>query len=449
MRNDTHSFTPIDALELFEDAPCGYHALTADGEYLYVNRTEARWLGYEPAEITGRPCADFIAADSVALFQRSYQALVEEGQAIQVLALRLLRRDGSTIEVHLSVSAVRDASGAFRYAHATITEALPIPPTVAEQILDANPDLVLAWDMQEGRALYVNAPARSLLGNATRSPARPGRLPLEGYLPEEDLPLLRTLIHHIAAAHDGEACEAEFRVRVAPHIVRWLRCRGVALERGIDGNPVHILFIAQDVTERRKSELLLAEHARKFHQLTERLVGHQADLERRNARLTDLAATDGLTGLLNHVAFQERLEVEFRSARRSHRELCLLLLDIDYFKVLNDTWGHPAGDKALRSVAHCLRIHVRQNDILARYGGEEFAVILTDTTQEMGEAIAERFRRAVEAIPDSPQSLTVSVGLACLQPTTTDRDFLIAAADRALYSAKRRGRNCVVAAEEN
>jgi diguanylate cyclase (GGDEF)-like protein len=162
-----------------------------------------------------------------------------------------------------------------------------------------------------------------------------------------------------------------------------------------------------------------------------------------------LAVTDGLTGLFNHRYFQNRLERSLGLTRELGQSLGLLMIDIDYFKQYNDLNGHIAGDVALREMAALLRGCVKRGDTVARYGGEEFAVVLFDTDEPGAVKVAERLRGEVQRI-DFPNEqvlpgghLTISVGLAMFPRDAGDRPGLIARADRALYAAKRGGRNRV------
>jgi diguanylate cyclase (GGDEF)-like protein len=155
------------------------------------------------------------------------------------------------------------------------------------------------------------------------------------------------------------------------------------------------------------------------------------------------ATVDELTGLANHRRFQEVLAHETLRTRRSGRPLALALLDIDDFKLINDTYGHQQGDVVLAAVADVVRGACRATDEPARYGGEELAVILSDTDLDGAYTVAESMRRAIAAmsVPGSP-GVTASVGVAVLPPYGTgDPAALIAAADAALYEAKRAGKN--------
>jgi diguanylate cyclase (GGDEF)-like protein len=182
-------------------------------------------------------------------------------------------------------------------------------------------------------------------------------------------------------------------------------------------------------------------------------LARQTGLSLENVELHDRvqrqAVTDDLTGLFNHRRFQEVIASEVAAARRYDRPLALLLLDIDDFKAINDTHGHQQGDVVLREVGRVLRECSREIDEPARYGGEEMAVALPQTDLEGAYAIAERVRRAVEAlaIPRLDGSGSLSVTVSCgVAAGSDDKDALVADADAALYSAKRAGKNRTVRA---
>ncbi|MFZ0376387.1 MAG: diguanylate cyclase [Solirubrobacteraceae bacterium] len=163
------------------------------------------------------------------------------------------------------------------------------------------------------------------------------------------------------------------------------------------------------------------------------------------------AITDELTGLANHGRFQELLNSEIEQVRRYHHPIGLIMLDIDDFKAVNDTYGHPQGDAVLRQVARVLRENSRDADSPARYGGEELSLILPHTDLEGAHAIAERIRTAVEGLrvpsTDGSGVLRVTASVGVTASTAGHKDALIADADGALYEAKRRGKNCTVAIE--
>jgi len=168
-------------------------------------------------------------------------------------------------------------------------------------------------------------------------------------------------------------------------------------------------------------------------------------------RERERASRDGLTGLYNRREFDRLLQSAVAREDRQDGRFALLLLDIDHFKRLNDTWGHPSGDGALRNTARLLERHLRKGDHAARYGGEEFAAILPGADEKGARLLAERIRKAVseaevEMAPGQNARVTVSLGVGVWPDDGREPEALLAAADRALYAAKQGGRDRVVAA---
>jgi two-component system cell cycle response regulator len=165
-------------------------------------------------------------------------------------------------------------------------------------------------------------------------------------------------------------------------------------------------------------------------------------------RMETMATTDGLTGLTNHRTFQEKFSEVLERAQRHGHKASILLCDVDHFKKVNDTYGHPVGDEVLRRVARVLQDVARKIDITARYGGEEFVVILDHADIEQARAVAERIRievgKLVVESDKGPFKVTQSIGVAAFPADGETKAALIEHADHALYHAKRSGRNRVV-----
>ncbi|HEY9854224.1 MAG TPA: diguanylate cyclase [Stenomitos sp.] len=184
---------------------------------------------------------------------------------------------------------------------------------------------------------------------------------------------------------------------------------------------------------------LLEEQERQIHELERALqLVHEAQIK---------AVTDGLTGLFNHLFFKEQLINAMAEAERYGTPLSVIMVDLDHFKRINDTYGHQTGDEVLRQASACLRQTVRDSDIVARYGGEEMAVLLPHTDGAGGALAAERIRAAIAAMPlrtiaGEPFTVTASLGVASLRAGSTAVE-LLERADKALYTAKHRGRNQV------
>lgn len=197
----------------------------------------------------------------------------------------------------------------------------------------------------------------------------------------------------------------------------------------------HVIEVAQRLAEEQERKAALEETRRRLRQ--------------QNGMLRELAVIDELTGLHNRRYLDQRLAYEIERFERYHHPLAVALLDVDFFKRVNDTHGHGAGDEVLKQLAHVATEQVRRVDMVGRYGGEEFAVVMPDTDREGAERALERLRDAVAATPFDTAAgklqITISAGVACLAGQWRgDKESVLRAADRALYQAKAQGRNRVV-----
>ncbi|WP_432698525.1 diguanylate cyclase [Marinobacterium sp. YM272] len=192
-----------------------------------------------------------------------------------------------------------------------------------------------------------------------------------------------------------------------------------------NGQVEHLGLIIDDMTDAATSHLQLAQA---------------------NRELQVLSRTDSLTGLNNRGYWEECLEHEYNRFLRSEQPCCLVMLDIDHFKTINDTYGHPAGDKAIRALSELIRRHIRNTDIAGRYGGEEFGILLPDTRDTQAEVLAERLRLAVQGLEITHRDhqsfvFTVSLGIAQATLDDSDHDHWLRRADQALYQSKLQGRD--------
>ena len=177
-------------------------------------------------------------------------------------------------------------------------------------------------------------------------------------------------------------------------------------------------------------------------------------LDAANKELVRISSSDGLTGVANRRFFDETIALEWRRARRHSNSIAMLMCDVDFFKLFNDTYGHQAGDDCLRKVATAISLNTeRPSDLVARYGGEEFVVVLPETTIGGALMVAEKIRQAIRELNIAHESspggrVTMSIGIASAAPGFDNPpDDLIHAADKALYRAKREGRDRVCRAD--
>ena len=301
---------------------------------------------------------------------------------------------------------------------------------------------------ESGIILAVNATLLDLLGYG------PGDL--SGRHIEAILPIISRLLYHSYLVSllvmQGRVDEATFSLQVRGGDEVPVLANAVRRERGgatfYDWvfMPMHLRAQYEDEILRAKKALdesvrLQVQANAALREVRVALEAKQAELMEANVRLEALATLDELTGLKNRRAFQDQLDFQIALARRIPSPLSVLIIDIDYFKHINDTFGHPTGDRYLQALATILRHSSREIDMVARYGGEEFVVILPNTSQIDAITVAEKFRKRVEAERWADAPITVSIGASTLSSDIHDRSSLLASADWALYTSKRCGRS--------
>jgi len=168
------------------------------------------------------------------------------------------------------------------------------------------------------------------------------------------------------------------------------------------------------------------------------------ELRRSAEKMYELANTDALTGIANRLRFNTITTYQIENSLRYGAALSMIFFDIDYFKKINDEFGHEFGDKVLRKIAQLIENEIRKSDVIARWGGEEFAIILANTRLNDAEKLAQKLRLCIENHHFEGESLTCSFGVTQLQKEDTNTSFM-KRVDDALYEAKRVGRNCVIA----
>ena len=227
------------------------------------------------------------------------------------------------------------------------------------------------------------------------------------------------------------------------HILKNHRTTSAWLNLSGTRKPEAFILLADDLSDSERDALLqVTDIALDVHgDLIKRL----AEVERENKHLRSLSLTDALTGLYNYRFFYKQLEIEMARTRRTGHSCSLMMIDLDNFKLLNDTWGHVEGNNFLVEVAGTLSQNVRPTDILCRYGGDEFAVIMPATGLFDAMRIGQRLRECASGIPwKLDRAVSASIGLAEYRPDfKQEASEFIDMADRALYKAKKTGKNRV------
>jgi|GEM_PF-3846312 len=306
--------------------------------------------------------------------------------------------------------------------------------------LDAVGDGVWDWNPQT-REIFLSAGWKALIGYGDHAIGNSSE-EWEGRIhPEDRAKCLADMAGHL----DGRTpvFRNEHRIRCADGTYRWILSRGIVVERDRQGRPWRVIGTGSDVTLAKSLETALL-------QRTVELEKAVRSLKENEAELRWLAEIDPLTGVANRRAFLARAEYDLARTRRYDGSLTVAMIDLDHFKLVNDTYGHDAGDLVLRAVAELCRARLRGTDLFGRMGGEEFAALLIETSAEVAFQVLDDIRQAIGvlavALPDGRViSVTASIGFVTLPPAEATVDGLLKLADNALYQAKRTGRNRVVA----
>ncbi|GAX41396.1 diguanylate cyclase with PAS/PAC sensor [Tolypothrix sp. NIES-4075] len=297
-------------------------------------------------------------------------------------------------------------------------------PVARDILIDRMSDGVVVLDVQN-RILDINPAAQNLIGTTAH---------LIGQSADQ---VLSKLQDNIRLYHEYECVKTEILIDSAR--LRYLELQITPLRdrrRQLTGH----LLILRDITQRYQAEIEL-------RQANERLRHHLLEIETLQAQLREQAMQDGLTSLFNRRYFDSSLQRELVRAAQESYPVAVILMDIDYFKKINDTFGHQAGDRVLQVFADLLRQYSRSSDIACRYGGEEFVLALPGMTLNNAYQHAEQIRLSFQAarvkFADREINTTVSGGVCVFPDNGKTNDELLQVADKALYAAKAYGRNCI------
>jgi diguanylate cyclase (GGDEF)-like protein/PAS domain S-box-containing protein len=292
--------------------------------------------------------------------------------------------------------------------------------------LEGAGDGVWDWNLQTGE-LFLSAQEMNVLGYEGEGPVHTNiGAWLERQHPDDMARRKQALDAYLEGRAPLYICE--FRTRGRDGSWRWVLARGMLVSHTPEGKPLRMIGTHADITARKHAEDALRESGEK---------------------LRVLANTDTLTGIANRRHFLEQVEFELARTDRFHNPGALIMLDLDYFKRINDTYGHPVGDAVLRHFTATAQHRLRKIDLLGRLGGEEFGIFLPGTDAQGAMAFADKLRAHIEATPapsdKGPIKFTVSMGVAEFDPEDSALEKLLVRADIALYRAKEGGRNQVKA----
>lgn len=427
-------------------SPLGVFVTEENGECLYTNSTWQRITGMQEAETLGKGWIEAVYPLERERVSQAWHEAIREHKPFYA-TFRFLRPDKLLVWVSMNAAAMWEGERLLGYV-ATVEDISERVQT--EQLIRANEARFRAAVEGSLDAFYLLESARDSHGRIedfifidlnTRGAELISRSREEiiGQRLCELLPINRTagfFEKYVRVVETGESLEEEFAIEAEEIDAAWLHHQVIRVGDGV-------AITTRDITERKQFERQLVEQQAELLQVNGQLESQKEELQQANAKLAAQATTDGLTGLKNHRAFQDKLKEEFARGARYGKPLSVILLDVDRFKQYNDMYGHPAGDVVLKTVAELLETTARETDFVARYGGEEFVVVLPGTGAEKARIAAERFRVAIEQAAWPERPVTASFGITTLTPMFASTAELLSSADQALYRSKQRGRNCV------
>lgn len=303
---------------------------------------------------------------------------------------------------------------------------------IARDLLVENMDEGLLVLDKDNRVVDFNAAARELFSRSDQ--LRVGQL---------IHPLLTRWPHLVEQYFGAEQLDTELVLEAEPKAYFDLHVRPI---RDQQGRLLGRLIIWRDMTTRKRVELALQNANQQLQARVEEVEGLQLQLREQSVR-------DALTGMYNRRYLDETLERECKRAQREFDRLAIVIMDLDWFKSINDTYGHRAGDLALQRIAEFLSAHTRASDIVCRYGGEEFVVVMPGLDLAAALPRIESWRHEIERLviesPNGAFSVTASIGVAIYPVHAKSAEILLHAADDALYAAKREGKNRVTVSERH
>lgn len=405
----------------FEQAAVGIVHTSLDRRYLAVNQKFCAMVGYSRDELLGKDTADIThPEDRVEDGAHRNRLLAGEIQTYTA-EKRYVRKDGSVFSVHRTISLARDSAGQPQYfirVIEDITERRRSEQAQRDidekfrQLANHIPQIFWMTDIEQKSLIYASPAYEQITGRTLAELQSDPRGWIE-IIHEHDRERVKNARKTRAASGDYDI---EYRLVRTDHSIRWIHDRAFPV-RNAKGEAYRIAGIAEDITERKLTQ----------------------------EQLANLAHYDSLTGLPNRVLFNDRLRQAVAQARRNQWILGVLFLDLDRFKLVNDTLGHATGDLLLKQVAARLFQCLRPTDTVGRLSGDEFAVILSELaeTQNAG-YVAQKILDTLSApfdLKGSEVFVTASIGITLYPSDSESIDTLIRDADAAMYSAKAAGRN--------
>lgn len=411
----------------FKQAAIGMALVSLDGKWLKANQSVCKITGYSEED-----WFNFILQGTYSLDLHTdleyVQDLLDEKKKSYQMEKRYLHKDGHIISVLLTVSLARDEMNnplffIFQIQDITERQEFETKLKIFEKVVEITQQAIFITDADHN-IMFVNDGFTQITGFSQDDVQ--GKNPRILKSGKHDNLFYQEMWNSlkIKGQWQGEIWNKNKYGELYPELLN------ISVVKDDGGNTIHYVGVFSDITRIKETERELLEM---------------------NKRLSTLSSIDGLTNLSNRRTFDHALEKEWHRSLRVEKPLSLIMLDLDFFKKFNDTYGHVQGDECLREVAITLKETVnRATDVVARYGGEEFAIILPDTNIEGAKIIAEKVRKRIEGLKiphltsDISEYVTISIGVTSMIPRSElEPLYLVNGADQMLYQAKQNGRNRV------
>ena len=412
---------------ILENIHEGYFEIDLEGRLTFLNDSICRIIGYSKEELMGMDYGQLIDKEESQRVYQEYNEVYTTGKRSDAFSWQIIRRDRKRIYVEGSISLLKDSAGkriGFRVLARDITERKLMEDKLHQEeqrfraLIEHSSDIIVVVDLT-GTITYINPAVEQVLGFKPEE-----RIGYKGFnlVHPDDYKFLVDSFDALVKDASVPVVKGEMRLCHKNGTYRTLEAVGSSL---VNNNVVDAVIVNyRDITERKRAEDMLRQSEQRY---------------------LELSIMDDLTQIYNSRHFYAQLEKEMERSNRYNQPLTLLLLDLDKFKIFNDTYGHVEGDYVLSRLGQVIKRCLRDSDSAYRYGGEEFTIILPVTTTDDGFVTAERiqneFRKEVfTPIPGKEIFVTMSIGLSQYKRNENMKEF-VHRVDKLMYQAKQNGRD--------
>lgn len=406
-------------------------ARESDNVILYLNRNAENLLYLDHDELLGKLAFEFYKnpQDRIELLKD-----IAEGKPVKNREIIFKRSNNSTFTgLITTVTAIYNEEKVLLSVLGDITEQKTLQQYITKseemlkKLMDSIPDLVMVCDV-EGNLTYVNKSIKTMLEYDPFKEKIP--ISILNYYDKADMETVKNNMKRL------------LKEKIGPVEYKCVKKDGGTIDvevnstvlREASSKPFGYIFVTRDITERKKYQEKLKRSKEEIEKVNDELI-------KTNSLLQEQSVRDSLTNLYNHRFIMELIEGEIEKAIKNKTSLCLMMLDIDYFKQVNDSYGHQIGDRVLKYVSKLIQLNMRDTDFVGRYGGEEFMILLPETKLYEAYEFAEKIRSDIQNYSFTVENLNVTISIGLAEYHAEDRKTFVDRVDELLYQAKDKGRN--------